>query len=99
MTEWAGFLPGFDKTVHDVSNILISVNGNTAIATADIVADHYVDDLQWQLTGDYVYKLEKQNGIWKITSHTLNFISETGTRGVLPIAATKASENPVEYLK
>ena len=42
MTQWAGVLPGFDRTRHDVSNIKVSSNGETATATADITADHNV---------------------------------------------------------
>jgi hypothetical protein len=40
MTRWAGVLPGFDRTRHAVRNIGSTVDINSAIATADVVADH-----------------------------------------------------------
>ena len=45
MTEWASLLPGFDRTRHEISNIKVSVNDQQAVATADVVADHYVSNL------------------------------------------------------
>ena len=45
MTQWASVLPGFDRTRHELSNVSVEINGNTAKATANVVADHYVNDL------------------------------------------------------
>jgi len=47
MSQWASMLPGFDRTRHEISSISVEVIGDKAIATADIVADHYVNDLFW----------------------------------------------------
>ena len=89
MAEWAGVLPGFDQTFHAVSNIQVSSNGSTATATADVVADHYVDGLSWQVAGDYVYRLEKSGGAWRITAHQFNFRAEEGTRDVFGLAVRR----------
>ena len=38
MQQWAGFLPGFDATFHDLSNLNVFINGDKANATVDFTA-------------------------------------------------------------
>jgi len=99
MMQWAGVLPGFDRTRHAVSNVQVSSNGVTATATADVIADHYVGELFWQVTGDYVYRLIKDDDRWLITAHQFNLREETGTRDVFGPAIQNATANPASYLK
>lgn len=99
MTQWASILPGFDLTRHALSNIVVTVDGDRAEATADVVADHYVGDLFWQVTGDYHYVLQKTDGDWRIVSHTFYLRGEQGTRDVFGPAGENAARNPVPYLK
>lgn len=98
MTEWASVLPGFDQTRHDVSNINVSSNGHTATATADVSASHWVNDLYWQVSGDYVFNLKKEEGEWQIVSHQFNLRDEVGTRNVFEAAIENATKNPVSYI-
>lgn len=98
MTEWASFLPGFDRTRHQLSNMSVVLAGNYATASADIVADHYVGELHWQVQGSYIYKLRKEDDVWRVISHTLNFAGEEGTRDVFGAAIAQAAENPSDYI-
>ena len=99
MTQWAAVLPGFDLTRHDISNIAVKINGPRAEATADVIADHYVGDLFWQVKGDYRYALQQEDGIWRITSHTFHLRAESGTREVFGLASENAIADPVPYIK
>ena len=98
MTQWASMLPGFDLTRHEVSNIVVEVDGDAATATADIVADHYVKDLFWKASGHYVYRFVRGMDSWKITSHTFNLTGEEGTRDVFGLAVENADSNPSPYI-
>ncbi len=98
MTEWAGILPGFDRTRHEISNVEVNVTGASAVATADVIADHYVADLHWQVTGDYRYELAEFDGGWRITAATFNLQDENGTRDVFGPAADNAVLKPSSYL-
>ncbi len=98
MNEWAAVLPGFDRTRHEIRNIQVMVEGSTATATADVTADHYIDDLYWQVKGDYVYRLQKDEEVWQITSHQFNLTEESGTRDVFSPASEKAAANPSSYI-
>ena len=98
MTQWASILPGFDRTRHQLANINIAVNSNSAQASADVIADHYVDGLFWQVTGSYLYQLRKNNDGWKITNHRFYFKDEQGTRDVFGLAAERATAYPSPYI-
>ena len=98
MTAWAGLLPGFERTRHTLTNLRAKVHGETATATCDVTADHWVDDLFWSVTGTYDFGFRKEDGQWRITALTLNFQSETGTRDVFAAAMKNAAENPVPYI-
>jgi len=99
MTQWASFLPGFDRTRHVVSNIAVTLGGTRAEATAYGIADHYVDDLAWQVKGQYHYSLQKDAGTWRITSHRFTLEEESGTRDVFEPAIRQAAANPAAYIK
>ncbi len=45
MTQGADVLPGFVRTRHAVSDIAVTLDGAWAEATANVIADHYVEDL------------------------------------------------------
>ena len=98
MTEWAGVLPGFDRTRHEISNIEATVTGARAVATADVTADHFVAELHWQVSGDYRYELADAGDGWRITAATFNLRGETGTRDVFGLAAENAAANPPSYI-
>ncbi len=98
MTEWAGVLPGFERTRHAISNVEVSVSGHHAVATADVVADHYVAGLFWQVEGDYRYELVETEDGWFITAATFNLQNENGTREVFGPASENAAANPPAYI-
>ncbi len=98
MTEWASVLPGFDRTRHSLSNIDVTINDSSAAATADVVADHFVDDLEWRVSGNYRYELVKTASRWQIVAMTFNLQDEQGTRDVFAPALTHAAAHPVGYL-
>ncbi len=98
MTEWAGVLPGFDRTRHEITNIDVTVTGRRAVATADVIADHYVADLHWQVTGEYRYDLVNSGEGWRIVSAAFNLQGEKGTRDVFGPATANAAATPPSYI-
>lgn len=98
MTEWASVLPGFDRTRHSISEIVVQLQGSTANATAKVVADHWVGSLHWQVTGSYDYAFVRDGRDWRISSHRFNLHGESGTRDVFGPAQKAAQERPTAYL-
>lgn len=99
MTEWAGVLPGFDRTRHALSDVEAKIDGDQARASADVEAGHWVDGAYWQVDGHYDYQLERQAGGWKITSMTFTLESEVGSRDVFGPAIEAATANPAAYIQ
>ncbi|WP_118974282.1 nuclear transport factor 2 family protein [Taibaiella koreensis] len=76
--NWAAFLPGFDKTHHQLSNFEVRQHGNIATAHYSGKADHYIGPDVWTVEGTYDTELSKTNNDWLITKHTFNFTRQTG---------------------
>ncbi|MFM2311721.1 MAG: hypothetical protein RLZZ04_997 [Cyanobacteriota bacterium] len=99
MTQWASSLPGFDRTRHEISNIKTEVKGSQATATADVVANHYLNKMFWQIAGSYEYGLVKEDGEWVIDKMTFIAESEKGSRDIINKAVEQASINPAPYIQ
>ena len=85
---WAAFLPGFDKTYHQLSGFEVKVNGDTATAHYAGKADHLIGEETWTVGGTYDTGLQTVNGQWLVVSHKLNFIKQSGNTN-LPAQATQ----------
>jgi ketosteroid isomerase-like protein len=99
MTDWAGLLPGFDATRHELSDIRATVDGNDASASADVTATHWIKDADWAVDGHYDYQLVRQPDGWKITSMTFTLEDERGNRDLLGAAMEAAAANPNAYIR
>ena len=99
MTAWASVLPGFDQTYHNISNVQVELADNRATATADVVADHYLEADFWQVSAQYEYRFIKQADQWKITHMIFNLGDETGDRTLLDQALENAAAESVGYLQ
>jgi ketosteroid isomerase-like protein len=98
ITQWASLLPGFDRTRHRVYNIEVSLNGSAATATAQVVADHWLGAMHWQVSGRYDYALVRDGREWRITAHRFVLTSEHGSREIFGPAAAGAQQHPNAYL-
>jgi hypothetical protein len=85
---WKGFLPGFDKTHHQLSKFEVFQNGDAAKVHFYGKADHFIDREVWTVEATYDAGLSKSSGSWKVTALTLNLLSQSGNTG-LPAEATK----------
>ncbi|PSB07529.1 hypothetical protein C7B62_19665 [Pleurocapsa sp. CCALA 161] len=66
---------------------------------ADVVANHYLNEMLWQITGSYEYGLVKEDGEWAIAKMTFIAESEQGDRAIIDRAVEQASINPSSYLQ
>lgn len=67
----AQFLPGFDKTHHQLSNFQQQANA----ITFDGRADHYINDSIWTVVGDYHVVIQADG---KVGLLRFNFKSQSG---------------------
>jgi hypothetical protein len=92
VAQWAGFLPGFDATLHLVTNHTVTAfDGETAQAQADFQALHRIGTDSWVLAGHYDYDLVREADGWKIAGLTMSWTHETGDRGLVGRAAERAA--------
>jgi ketosteroid isomerase-like protein len=98
ISEWAGVLPGFDRTRHTIRDVVVKLDGDRAAATAQVTADHWVDGKHWQVSGHYDYALVRDGREWRITAHKLTISGEKGSRDVFGPATAAAKADPDPYL-
>ena len=86
--NWAGFLPGFDSTHHQLGNFQVrpGSDGKTR-AFVYGTATHFIKDAPggevWTVVGTYDFTLSKAGDAYKIESMKFNFKYQDGN-GTLP---------------
>ncbi|HEY4324740.1 MAG TPA: nuclear transport factor 2 family protein [Mucilaginibacter sp.] len=83
---WAAFLPGFDRTHHQLSAFEVKENNGIANAHYFGKAEHFIGGDIWIVEGSYDTELQKINGHWKITKHKLNFSGQSGNTNLPALA-------------
>jgi SnoaL-like domain len=85
--SWSGFLPGFDRTYHQLSDFKVSINNEMAHVTYIGKADHFINNEIWTVEGTYESDLDKINGHWVLSKLKFNFEKQSGNTD-LPAEAT-----------
>lgn len=78
VTAWKNFLPGFDRTHHQLSDFTVSVNGDTATVHFNGKGDHFIDKEVWTVEGNYDAEVVKANGEWRVAKLKLNLLQQSG---------------------
>lgn len=85
--SWAGFLPGFDKTYHQLSNFNVTIDNNLAHVTYSGKANHFIGNEIWTVEGTYESELKNINDHWLVSALKFNFDNQSGNTD-LPAQAT-----------
>jgi len=85
---WKGFLPGFDRTHHQLSEFEVEID--QAISTIHCLgkADHFIGKEAWTVEGTYDAELELKNSNWVVTKLAFHLTRLTGNT-TLPSEALK----------
>jgi len=94
---WQKLLPGFTRTCHVIGTPAITISGDTARASASVVAWHFVKEAElagrdlWLVGGCYDIAFEKIGGAWHIASLTLARAWAEGNLDLPKIAGERAT--------
>jgi hypothetical protein len=97
MLRWARHLPGFDRTRHAMSNLVAGVTGDKAVVEADVVADHWIGERRWTVSGRHRYECTRFGRQWRVTGQVFTFLGEEGDRAAAVEAGAAAAANPNAY--
>jgi hypothetical protein len=96
VNNWRRLLPGFTHTTHLIGPPTVLLSGNTAQASASVVAWHFIrepgfegKDL-WQAGGCYEIGFAKLDRGWRITAMTLARAWAQGNQDLPQIAGERA---------
>jgi hypothetical protein len=79
---WKGFLPGFDRTHHQLSGFIVDLHIDKASVTFYGKADHFIGSEVWTVEGSYDAELEKKGDRWFVTLLTFHLASQAGNTGL-----------------
>jgi len=79
---WEAFLPGFDVTHHQLGNVDLEVDGDSAVAEFYGTATHLIDERAWVVVGTYRATLAADSGGWRLTGLRFRFKYQLGDTGL-----------------
>ena len=94
---WRQLLPGFTRTTHVIGTPRIVVAGNTAHASASVIAWHFIEEPLpsapdfWRVGGCYEMLLRREEGAWRIASLMLARAWAEGNLELPRIAAERVA--------
>lgn len=91
VSSWASFLPGFERTNHQIFYFKETKNENDAEIYFGGKAEHFIKQDIWVVEGSYNVKLILENEKWLISSLKFNFDKQYGNLE-LPTLASERME-------
>ncbi|MFJ4688129.1 nuclear transport factor 2 family protein [Streptomyces sp. NPDC091377] len=95
VAAWSGLLGAFATTQHLLSNYLVDVDGDTAVATAMFQATHRMPNEHggplWTLGGKYRFELVRTDAGWRISGIVMTTTWADGNQQLLTLAAQAQS--------
>jgi hypothetical protein len=87
IAAWRSLLGGLESTQHLLTNHLVRVEGDTAVATADFQATHLLPNALggplWTLGGHYRFALRRTPAGWRINGLTMTAAWASGNRQIM----------------
>jgi hypothetical protein len=92
--RWRGLLTPLKATQHIITNLHITIHGESADCAANVQAVHIqpsnTGDSHWTLGGRYDFQLVHDKGKWRISSIKLSLLWSTGNPQILGMISPKS---------
>ena len=96
-------LHGFDATLHNICNLVVSVNGDRATCTSHVNAYHYLEDggeeLQAFANGTYIHELVRVHGKWLVCKAVFKMAGMQSGKAMFARAFARARELAPQRMK
>ena len=89
---WTGILPGFDRTHHELFEIRISEDRDSATASFRGKAEHFIGEDIWTVQGTYETALLKKGENWVISQFKFILEDWSGDRQLAAIAIERVKK-------
>lgn len=93
---WAGLLPGFDRTHHQLFDFTITEKGSKAAVHCNGKAEHFLGKDIWVVEGSYAADMEKAGGNWLLTGLRFNLARQSGNTQLPALAIEKVKRTHAE---
>lgn len=99
MPYWKSLIDAFDVTQHVVSNVVVTLSGDSASSRAYVISNHRIGSDVWSCGGIYDHGLRRaadRDGGWQITAQRFTALFETGDRSVFERGIARALPSPLK---
>jgi len=86
---WAAFLPGFDRTHHEIFDIQSSDQDDSTQFHFKGRAEHFIGIESWVVEGTYDALLVKREVEWKVSRFKFNLQAQSGNTQLPALAAAR----------
>lgn len=94
LAGWAGFLPGFDATHHQLGNFDIQHDDKSAVVHCYVTASHFIasekDGSLWTVVGSYDLSLIHRGNAWLLSGCRFAFKYQDGNTALPALAQQRA---------
>ncbi len=90
---WKGFLPGFDRTHHQLSEFEVELNQAVVNIHCRGTADHFIGREVWTVECTYDAELEQANGNWVVTKLAFHLLRQSGNTALPAQVLNNASRH------
>ena len=99
---WEQLLPGFDRTVHQIHNLVVWTAGDRATATFDGIATHLLtgvdDGDEWTVFAGYDTEFIQEDGQWKLARIDLSLYDQQGNQNLPRLAMDRVKAGQTKPL-
>jgi hypothetical protein len=92
IAAWSSFLPGFDKTHHNVFDFKVDQSDDMANVHFTGIADHFIGESKWTVEGTYDVEAIRKGDSWQVSKFRLNFEKQSGETSLPQKAAEIMSQ-------
>ncbi|MEM7060108.1 MAG: nuclear transport factor 2 family protein [Pseudomonadota bacterium] len=92
MDGWRGIVPGFDATWHELGPVEVSISDDTAKASAQVDARHWIGNQVWRPVGVYHWDLVRTEDGWRVSRMVFEMTQEIGDRALTEEAMARAAQ-------
>ncbi|MEL7012108.1 MAG: nuclear transport factor 2 family protein [Pseudomonadota bacterium] len=90
MDAWRGIVPGFDATWHELGPVTVTVEGDTAEASAFVDGRDWIGEELWRPVGMYHWDVARVEDEWRVTRMEFDMTEEHGDRALAAKAMERA---------
>jgi len=92
LAGWDAFVPGFDRTHHQLGNLHLKSDDRAAHVRCYVTGYHAIGERVWTVVGTYDIDLIREGDAWQLSSLVFGYRFQTGDMALPELARERAAQ-------